>query len=171
MGVVSSDLKFYEASLGAAEDDETSTVGGSLTSNLIDGIVDELYETITANEAGGGDKTRYAKFFITNDTSSGSSLLGVGSESGPRVFIDTAEPTNHDWFFGEGDDTDTTTQGTAPSGVSFADQDGTESSALILGSPLPAGSSVGIWMQLDLTAGADPQAEVPFTVKIKGRTL
>src|SRR3990172_3596930 len=110
MGVLSSELVFYEASLRSAEDDTTSTVGGSLTAFQIDGIIDELYETVTANEVGGGNKTRYAKFFISNETVSGSSLLGLGS-------------------------------------------------------------SVGVWMRLILNEGATPDNEVPFTVKIKGRTL
>lgn len=171
MGVLSSELVFYEASLRSAEDDTTSTVGGSLTAFQIDGIIDELYETVTANEVGGGNKTRYAKFFISNETVSGSSLLGLGSESGPRVFISTSEPTDHAWALGEGTASDTTTQGTTPAGVVFTDQDGTETGAIILTNSLASGSSVGVWMRLILNEGATPDNEVPFTVKIKGRTL
>lgn len=168
MALGSGDLVLFESSLSPAPDDTVSTVGGSITPNTVDSIVDEVFGTITANEEGGAAKVRYGKVFYKN-TNAGSPLYGAGSDTGPRIFFNTAEPAGHTWRIGsENTAEDTTTQGTAPTGVTFIEQDGSENFAVILGSALDPGSSIGVWIELTLDAGTDPNDCVEGTFRISG---
>lgn len=169
MALQASDLVAYESSLGAAPDDETSTIGGTIeTGSPVDNLVDEVFETLTSNEIGGGDKTRYAKVFYRNNNV-GSPLYQRPGDAGPTFFIDTTEPLGHSWELGLGTDSDTTTQGTAPVGVTFYPQNGEIGSGVIMSGPLGAGSAQALWVKVTLAEGTDP-GEVTSDFTISGAT-
>lgn len=161
MSVAAADLVLYECSEAPAEDDTTSTIGGTITANTVDGSLDEVFETILADTSGGSDKTRYAKVFWKN--------TGSDTLSDAKTWINAAPPSGIAWAIGTGSPSDTSTQGTAPGGVSFTNQTGSEAQAITIGT-LTGGASISVWVRVILTAGTAPIAGTTAGLQIWGTT-
>ncbi len=141
------DVQILKCATGMpAPDDTSTTIGGAPTGTQIADVSGDILVELTVNKT--ASKTRYTKVTIKNNH-------GSLTMTEPTVYLDNVEPTDIAFELGkENAANQTTTQGTAPAGVTFTAQDGTTAGRVSLGATLAASASVGVWIKVILGQNA-----------------
>lgn len=138
----------------------TSTIGGTISTSLVQGTLGELFSYVNAPPSGTDlSQNQYRKIHIKN--SSAVTLTGV------RLWLDAIEHTDqvHMGLEVTGGQ-DTTNATTAPGSVSFS-QPVTYNTGIFLGT-FVAGYHTGVWLRQTLSGIHEPDPYATFRVNVGG---
>lgn len=166
MPIESTDIQF-RLSGGPANADPNESLGGVISANAIGVGLHNLFDQVSGAESAAGD-VEYRCFYVRNGH-------GALTLQGAKVFVLAESPsadTNEEIGLGtsavNGTEQTVADEGTAPSGVTFAEANG-EGAGLTIGDLAP-GAHKAVWIRRTVTAGAAARNDDGPTIRVVGDT-
>ena len=168
MAITAAEIKVYYASgqtalSGQTGSANTAKLGGNISiTEVTDNTLNNMFPDITGDEAAAG-VSKYCKVFVKNTN-------GSLTWQNVKAWVSSVTPgTDNEIAIGlENSANDTTTDGVAPSGVTFSTPT-TKGAGLNL-SNIASNAAVGVWVRWTVNAGATAKANEAGTLRFEGDT-